>query len=224
MKLTTAATPILLLAGILPPAWGQGGERPKGEGRIVNVRFLKVNSGPSYSYLGVVDEIDDTKMKLRTSDKGKEEITVELFPIDLLAEGKMVRDPRAGYAYRWQDVKKGDRVDVVTMQDDQEKKQYCMMIQIEYRPGAKLPLSQKPKEDTNYPMRSLFNDIDNGWNVSDGEIMAVFPPQPEEYWPSGRLMKPARPGGLDKEWQAKLDAIRAKKKEAELKAKPPEKK
>jgi hypothetical protein len=40
----------------------------------------------------------------------------------------------------------------------------------------------------------------------------------------GNIVQAASPGGLNKEWQAKLDAIRAKKKDKDPKATPPEKK
>jgi hypothetical protein len=50
----------------------------------------------------------------------------------------------------------------------------------------------------------------------------VYPPRPAriEY---GHPIE-ATPGGLNHEYQAKLDAIRAKKKEQALEAQPPEKK
>lgn len=68
------------------------------------------------------------------------------------------------------------------------------------------------------------NDLENGVDVSDEEIAKVCPPTKEVRDYRGRLVQAASPGGLSKEWQEKLDAIRAKKKEEELKAKPPEKK
>ena len=77
------------------------------------------------------------------------------------------------------------------------------------------------KDDGWYKVASLLNDIDNGEDVDDEVVRKAFPPLIDD----GKLINP---GGLNKEWQAKLDAIRAKKdkekKDKDLKATPPEKK
>ena len=80
------------------------------------------------------------------------------------------------------------------------------------------------EKDLTFPARRIVNDIENGVDVSDEEIMKVYPPRKEVWDTRGNLIQSAAPGGLNPDWQAKLDAIRAKKKEKDLKATPPEKK
>lgn len=145
-------------------------------------------------------------------------------PIDLLRDGEMVYDVLARSAYRWGDVKAGDTVVLEVAEDHVDKEWYCLTIHIARRPKGRLPASQLEKEDQTFPARRIINDIENGVDVSDEEIMKVYPPRKEIRDTSGNQLQASSPGGLNKEWQAKLDAIRAKKKEKDLKAPPPEKK
>ncbi len=178
----------------------------------------------TYPYAGIVGAIDADSMTLVvTSSRG--EVKEYVFtPIDLLRKGKVLPKIYGGCAYRWQDVKAGDRVEVEVMQDPKEKVTYCVQIMIERRPKDKLPKSQRPDDDWSFAARSTRNDIDNGLDVTDEEIKKVWPAQKEVRNSQGNLVRPASAGGLDKEYQAKLDAIRAKKKEGDPKAPPPEKK
>jgi hypothetical protein len=150
---------------------------------------------------------------------------VVIYPCDILAAGKVVKSARGGGAYLWSDVKKGDKVLIEAIKDDGEEKVYAFHIHITRRPGAKLPVGQDPKRDDRFARDSLLNDIDNGLDVNDEDVTALFPGR-TIFNPSTGVAEFVRPAGLTKEYQEKLDAIRekAKKKEKDLKATPPDKK
>jgi hypothetical protein len=125
-------------------------------------------------------------------------------------------------------MKKGDKVDLMVIHDAGENKLYVTRLMISGRVGGKVPPSQLPKGDEQRLAKSnLLNDINNGLDVSDDDITTVFP---TEYLPGppGGVAPPPIPGGLNKEYQAKLDAIREKKakdaKDKSLKAPTPDKK
>jgi hypothetical protein len=146
-----------------------------------------------------------------------------LLPIDILRDGDYIYPFSARYSYHWRDVKAGDTVDVMICHDRVDKEWYCMNISIERRPKAKLPKSQRADDDWRFAELTLLNDIDNGEDVSDADIAKAFPSRAEKRDPSGRVLRRAVAGGLTPDYQAKLDAIRAKK-DKDLKATPPDKK
>jgi len=185
-----------------------------------DVRKATQFSSPSWSPVGVVEEVTEKSLTIRWWDsKAKENKSVKLLPIDRLAAGKLLDDAVGTKAYLWADMKVGDTVLLEAKLDSGEQEWYCLAIGIRRRPGDKLPPSQDPKNDrTRFRRDSVFNDIENGQDVSDRDIATAFP---VEYHPrTGVLLDP---GGLSKDWQAKLDAIRAKKGQ-DLKATPPDKK
>ena len=134
----------------------------------------------------------------------------------------------AAHSYRWQDVKKGDGVSLWGQKDPADGTRCVLDIAIYGRPGGKLPQSQKPKEDkSRWEKYSLLNDIDNGEDVSEEDILKTFP----AFWTtSNKMPLLIKPAGLPEEYRKKLAENRAKiaeakeKKQAELKATPPEKK
>jgi hypothetical protein len=170
------------------------------------------------SYRGVVEEVKGDRVTVMCHDGDLKLKSRTFTATDLLAEGGFHEKAlSASHTYLWADLKKGDSVSLETILDQEDKVTYCVEIKIERRPGGKLPQGQKPEEERWFLPRSLQNDIDNGEDVSDEDIAKAFPLRP-----SKELGVPDKPGGLDKEYQKKLDAIRAKKKD--LKAAPPEKK
>jgi hypothetical protein len=178
----------------------------------------------SVGYTGVVGLIDkDSMVVVETTDRGqvKEHTFV---PIDLLRKGEYISEKYSGgwRAYRWQDVNAGDTVTVDAMWDRDEKVWYCMQICIQLRPKDKLPKSQEPKKDDQFEIRSLYNDIENGIDVSDEEIKRLLPPYIRVDKKTGEKTQ-IDSGGLPGRWQLKLDAIRAKakRKNDDVKAPPP---
>jgi hypothetical protein len=109
------------------------------------------------------------------------------------------------------------------LEDKADGVTYCLQLSITRRPGAKLPESQNPERDENYKYNRIYNDLENGVDVSDEDIAKAFPPKEGKRNPDGTYHRPPRPGGLPRDYQVKLDVIRAKKKN-EPKAKPIEKK
>jgi hypothetical protein len=95
---------------------------------------------------------------------------------------------------------------------------YCTQISIRRRPGEKLPESQTPKKDRWYNAHRLLNEIENGNDVSDAEMLKVWPPKLD------KKTGVTTPGGLyTGKYKEMLDANRkriAEKKDKELKAKP----
>jgi hypothetical protein len=174
-------------------------------------------------YCGVVEKIDEDSMTVRKTDpKTGEEKSYVLYALDLHTEGKHPTSARGATSYLWADVKKGDTVDVTALEDRVEKREYVTDLMVERRPGAKLPQSQQPLKDRRYARASLLNDIDNGEDVSDADIVKQFPPVID---PENRQI--LVPGGLPMDYLKKLAAIRSKleeKKEKDPKAPPPEKK
>lgn len=115
-----------------------------------------------------------------------------VYPIDLLADGKIVDGIWACYACRRSDIQKGDTVSLEVVNDFGDDRDHCVRVFIGRRPGAKLPECQKPKEDTRYARDSMFNDIDNGEDVSDDAILKLFPATPF----NPRAREAADPNGL----------------------------
>jgi hypothetical protein len=219
---------VLLLVAL---GWGTAAAQPpaqkypnKVESRTSNVRaYTQCYSGGN-SHHGVVVSIDKATMVVRcqlTNDGPEKEFVYS--PVDILAKGEVLKSATGGLAYRWQDVKKGDTVRLNTQYDDGEEKWYCLRICIQGRPGEQLPKSPDHENDGRYLRENLLNDLDNGLDVDDVLIAKQFPMITATEPESGRT-ELIRPAGLPKEYQAKLDAIRAKKKEQAVKAQPPEKK
>jgi hypothetical protein len=200
--------------------------QPPGSPALANpgVKGLTESVAGTLDRSGVVSEVDAdgmTFVEIRDDGTVREHNVV---PIDVLRKGDVLPRVWGMYAYRWQDVKKGDTVEVVMKKDPADGLMYCLEICISRRPGAKLPESQNPKEDHRYDTSRIYNDLDNGVDVSDEELKKAFPPE-KEFRMNGKLVEPERPYWLPTEYEKKLDAIRAKKaKEKNLKAKPPEKK
>jgi hypothetical protein len=214
---------LLYVAELLGPVQAQQEPPIKVDAKLFNVRSFQESGSPSTSYTGVVEAIDKEKMILRCA------ATVELSPVDLLAQGKLVKSADDSMTYRWQDVKKGDTVRVETMFDEGEQKRYALEIGIERRPGAKLPRPPEWKDGRAFTRSSLLNDIVNGEDVSDEAIAKAFPPKATQH-PITKEIFSYDPGGLDEKYQKLLYANRKRiaeekaKKEKELKAKPTEKK
>lgn len=188
------------------------------------------STGTNVYCTGVVEKVSDSSATVRcVSRPGRKPWTVEVCPIDLLADGKIVEGIEGCSAYLWSDMKEGDSVRLDVLHDDGDGKNYCFAVCISRRPGAKLPQGQKPKEDGRYEKDSLLNDVVNGEDVSDDDIARLYPP----YFASTDPRKPVTgpkelldPGGLWGEYKEKLDATRAKKakeKKDEPRAKPVEK-
>jgi hypothetical protein len=204
-----------LFAGVL---WGQ-----KPEPRVKTSRTGV--SGELY-LKGVVGKIDSdgmTVVEVVGPGEGREH---KLVPTDMLREGARSESANGRFSYLWADVKQGDEVEVVYNTDHIDKLTYCVEVCIQKRPKAKLPAWQEmknPDDKRLFAQLSMFNDLSNGEDVSDDDIKTLFPPRPKRV-DGGGVPLPAHPGGLPRDYQAKLDAIRAKKKETEVKATPPEKK
>lgn len=215
-------TAAILALALLPAsvAWGQPALKPP---PVVRMKDITHAPGGGKWVTGVVEKVDDDGLLLLELDGRGGVVEHPILPVDLLRGGKVLKSATGPSAYRWQDVKRGDTIEVQAKQDDVDKEWYCTRIEIIRRPGEKLPESQDPKNDGNYPWRRLTNDLLNGVDVTDEEILKVCPPRPERKGSDGTII-PAKPGGLNAEWQAKLDAIRAKKKDKDLKVPPPEKK
>jgi len=192
------------------------------------VRELTQTMSGMVRYTGIVGSIDaDSMVVVEATDRGQ--VKEHTFaPIDLLRKGEYIRNKYSWgwYTYRWQDVKAGDTVTVEAMWDRDEKVWYCMQICIDLRPKDKLPKGQEPDKDDYFAIRSLYNEIENGIDVSDEEIKKLLPPYVKVDKKTGEK-KVLDPGGLPRRWQEKLDAIREKakkEKDKDLKATPPEKK
>jgi hypothetical protein len=170
------------------------------------------------TYDGVVEKVEGRLVTWICSDGSAEKPKSRTHEaIDVLADGKMVENAEGAWAYLWADLQKGDTVQLELARDTEEDKLYVVAVKITGRKGGRVPPSQQPKEDEYRLERcNLLNDIENGIDVDDILIAKLFPMRYGSFAPI--------PAGLPREWQDKLDAIRAKKKEAELKAQPPEKK
>ena len=174
---------------------------------------------------GVVGKIGKDEMALVEFVKNGETKEHRVLPIDVLRNGEILVRTTPRRAYRWGDVKAGDTIEVRISQDRIDKEMYCQEISIIRRPRGKLPVSQKEEKDAEFARLTILNDIDNGEDVSDEAIAKAFPSRPESRDPKGQLIWKAIVGGLNAEYQKKLDAIRDKaKKEKDLKATPPDKK
>ncbi len=188
-----------------------------------NVRKWTRYNHPAGGLTGVVDAISETEMTVVSEDTGTPK-RYTLAPIDLLSQGKRLKDINGGQTYLWSDVKKGDSVHVSKAFDDGEQKLYCIAICVTRRPGAKLPESQDAKNDRRYARDSLLNDIENGLDVSEADIAKEFKPLFDPF--TGEMLKS---GGFPGEYRNKLNVTRDKldaekaKKEKELKATPPKK-
>jgi hypothetical protein len=226
--------PILLAVALLLPPTALAQEKKEvirpGDSKLPLKQRHQFNHQGSQSYYGVVTEIDEDKLTIRCKElqTGKETETT-LYAIDLLKAGEVQDWADSAHSYRWQDVKKGDTVHLWDKKDPTDGTRYVFEIAVYGRPGGKLPQSQKAKEDkSRWAKYSLLNDIDNGEDVNEDDILKTFP----AFWTTDsqdrRLL--IKPAGLPEEYRNKLFDNRAKiaaareKKEAEVKAKPPEKK
>jgi hypothetical protein len=200
-------------------------QAPPRDGKKYSLPVTDVKKGVQFgisvqTYYGTVEKIDGAVVTLCGTTGLEAKPTVRTFEaIDALAEGGLQKWASGCNTYLWSDLRTGDVVRLGIVLDEVEQKRYCVEVCINRRPGGKLPASQSPEEDGRYKQALLLNDIDNGEDVSDEDIAVAFPRKVH----SG-TQEVIRQGGLDKEYQAKLDAIRAKKKEQALKAQPPEKK
>lgn len=203
---------------------------PKGYGDT-NVRQRKGTRNDEIGHYGVIESIDQDKMvfvgQATSGPPQREAYRYTLYSIDVLAAGKVLPDVRAHHAYRWEDVKVGDTVDVLVKEDKEELRRYVCTIHISRRPGAKLPPSQDMKKYEGFDRENIFNDIDNGLDVTEEDITKAFPAK--WYFEKGEQPRLLRPGGLTEEWRKKLAVNRAKiadekiAKEKGLKAAPPKK-
>lgn len=203
---------------------------PKGYGGK-DVRQLK-STTIGWGYRGVVELIDKEKMvfvgKAEWGPPDPEVYRFTLYPIDVLASGKILPDLVVRQTYRWEDVKVGDTLDIHVAEDKEELRRYVCTICISRRPGDKLPPSQNMKNAAWFEQDNIYNDIDNGLDVTEEDITKTFPPK--WYFETGEKPKLIRPGGLSEEWRKKLAVNRAKiasekeRKDKESKATPPEKK
>jgi hypothetical protein len=173
-------------------------------------------------YWGVVILKGDDFLILRYDEpKSKFNGTeIVLFPVDVLKEGGVHKSARGCYSYLWADVKVGDGISVSALIDEADPtRSYCTEIYITRRPGGKLPVPQWPKKHTALAAMTILNDIENGEDVSEADIMKAFP----------RTNRPPEPGITDSyvlppASRDKLTANReriAAEKEKELKATPP---
>jgi hypothetical protein len=177
---------------------------------------------------GIVDKIDAEGMTLVEVLPSGETSEYKLVPTDVLREGETPDHVTGRFTHRWQDVKKGDELEVVYNTDHLDKLTYCVRVCILKRPKGKLPAWQKgenPDDKVLFAQLSMFNDLTNGEDVSDDDIKRVFPATPDLKDRYGKVFARAYAGGLPQDYQAKLDAIREKKakeaKDKELKASPP---
>ena len=194
---------------------------------VLNVRKIE-EAVACFSRTGVVDKIDDDAVTITEKVRNNITKSYTFVPIDLLRDGGYIHQRSNGAdAYLWKDIKKGDTVTLAALKDDGDGKTYCLQISIRRRPGGKLPASQNPKEDVWYDANRVLNEIENGNDVSDEELLKTWPP---EYDPETKL---DHPGGLPKTGrlakyndllEANRKRIAEEKKEKELKAKPAEKK
>ena len=225
-RITCVVLVVAVAAG--PPLPAQPPALPPKEVTVrTNVKAATKFATYDASYHGVVDKLTAQTLTVRVDGlPGRPPLTREVFPIDRLADGKLADGAGGAFAYRWQDVQKGDRVVLHVVRDGGEGKLYCYELCIDRRPGGKLPESQDPKGDGRHFRESLLNDIDNGEDVSDADVAAAYPPLvvPKSVPGPGPAFV-VTPRSLPEEYQRKLDAIRAKKaKEQEPKAAPPGKK
>lgn len=94
--------------------------------------------------------VTDDLIEIR--EKVKDLVVVNTYPAhDYLAAGKVQSGAPDNYAYRLQDVKKGDvvRIGVLT----ESEKMYCAEICIRERPGGNIPASQRPTENKPYHLK-----------------------------------------------------------------------
>ena len=176
--------------------------------KVLNVRRINEPVACS-SHKGVVNKIDADEITVTVNVRDNITKTYTFVPIDLLRDGAYIQDDVVGmYAYRWTDVKEGDRVEVEVLKDDGDGKWYCLRISIRRRPGGKLPESQNPKKDRWYDAHRVLNEIENGNDVSDEELLKTWPPETD------RRTGESHPGGLSKTgWTAKYrDLLEANRK------------
>lgn len=217
---------ILATLTFIPLLGVWGAEPPKDPAkREVRVKTTTGGCGGGRHFEGIVAAINTDGLTLvERREFGQEPREHSLLPIDHLRAGKVVSSAIPCYAYCWEDVKPGDTVELYVAQDHIDKQMYCVEIWIKKRPKGRLPTSQREDDDPHLARLRLDHDIGNGEDVGDDEIAKAFPPLKEVRDRRGNLIQATSPGGLPKHLQANLDAIRAKKKDKDLKATPPEKK
>ncbi len=231
MRMTTMAVLIVASGYATYPVHAQPQERylPKTteDGswvhRNVKTRTQFYHSHISYSYTGEVLDIDNKGMTLRCVGGWRSEDRVKpkdrvLRPIDVLSKGEVIEYSGDADSYCWQDVKKGDTVSVDIVHDIDDKEEYCILIRIDARPKGKIPASQKPnKRGVPYHVsQNIKNDIQNGLDVDEDEIVKAFPFKRHLILPNQAV----KPDSLSDEYRQKLEANRERiAKEKELKAK-----
>jgi hypothetical protein len=221
--------PYLLLLALGVSPWGEAARVESLHRRVakfgVQVKAKTKFGDPGTPYWGEVVQVDSTSMTLRHKRWETEEaVNLVLYPVDVLAAGGLHEGAIGADSYLWGDVRKGDTIEVHAIIDKDDGKEYCTEICISRRPGGKLPQSQRMKSDHRYWKETLLNDIDNGEDVTEVDILKAFPPK---FDPRTKALRD--PGGLPAEYRTKLNAIRDKldekaKKENNLKATPPDKK
>ena len=206
---------------------------PRGDGGT-NVRQTQYLRNDGVTLRGVVESVEVGKLVIVGSramgDFEPVFARYTLHPIDVLAAGYSLPGVALYDSYLWEDIKVKDTVEVFVKEDKEERKRYVCSVCIDRRPGDKLPLNKGMKWTTGYCQRNILNDIENGLDVSEEAIREAFPPF--IYTSPGQPPRLMRPGGLPEKYRKLLITVRGeiamaedkKRKEAELKAKPPEKK
>lgn len=217
---------VFLIAGVLAVltcSLGFGDDPPAKRGVVSIRQGTKFSHTASQSYSGVVVSIDKEALTLRWLDRRKGEEQESTFhALDLHKAGKIQEWADGATSYRWQDVKKGDTIDLKVQKDETDGKVYALDFIIRRRPGEKLPIAQKPKHDSRWYSDSFLNDIDNGEDKTEQEIVERFPPLFDH-----RTHGMIKPTTFPPEYRTKISDIRDKKnaekekKEQELKATPP---
>jgi hypothetical protein len=218
--MTGVSLAALLAVGLSVAPFGGGRAKPADEPDS-RIKTMTGNVSGSERVKGVVGSIDADGLVLVEMSDALEVKERTYKPIDVLRGRQIMYAVSPRFAYRWEDVKAGDTVTVIVARDRIDKEWYCMAISISRRPKGRLPASQMEEDDDTFPAWRVANDLDNGVDVSDEEIAKAHPPR-KEVLVGDKVIAPAFPGGLNDEYQAKLDAIRAKaKKKDGVKAPPP---
>ena len=216
----------VVIAGVAVTLWAAGSLpaqplEPKTGDRWTDVKKWTEFRGGGTTYSGVVDKVGKERATVSCEFGRGRGIARQVYPINLLADGTIVKGVSGSYAYRWSDLKVGDSVDLKVVHDHGEDRDYCVAVRITRRPGAKLPEGQDPKGDGRYLRDRVLNDIENGEDVAEEDAGKAFPPKLDPR--DGSLVDP---GGLPPEYRTKLNANRDKlaekaKKEQDSKAVPP---
>ena len=216
---------VVLVGSLVHGGWSQPPARPV-QGNV-NLKAL-TESIPGKMCTGVVSDIDAEGVTVIEKLDDNKTKTHKFVPIDLMRQGDFFDTVPGHMSYLWTDMKKGDTVLLDVMKDDGDGLTYCLSISIQRRPGAKLPKSQKPDRDSRYEIASIYNDLNNGEDVTDEQLEKLFEVNLRVY--RGGKTPPKELVDHLESYRAKLQANRKRiaeekeKKEKELKAKPAEKK